>query len=363
MHTPPSIHEITLPSGTLHLTLRRERRPLTDLVEYAVRENPKRGFLFVSRVLGKHIPVNPDTAAWTHDTLAQALPPLTRPHFIGLAETATGLAEGVYQAWARTPGRTGSYQHTTRYLTGEDVLLRFDEPHSHAPAHILHTPEDTARNARELVLVDDEITTGTTLLNLARAWCALHPAVERVVFVCLTSWADPAALQAQLTRPLDLVNLTEGTYAFTPDPAWHPPVTPPVQGRPDVVRPHLAGSRRTASRPLDLPTAQSLGLTPDAHVLVLGTGEHQYPAFALARALAPHTQQVRFSASTRSPVLPGLAMRHKLTFTDNYGDGMPNYLYNVDPDAYSDIIVCHEPGCDVPELLALLGPHARSVIL
>ncbi len=355
---------VTLPSGRLHLTVERELRPLSDLVDYAVRENPKRGFLFVSKVLGKHIPIPPEHAAWTHRALARALPPLTRPHFIGLAETATALAEGVYAEWhASHPAVPGSYQHTTRYLTGEPVLLRFDEPHSHAPAHILHQPDVDLNSVRELVLIDDEITTGTTLTNLAQAWCDLYPHLERIILICLTSWADPASLQARVTPTLHLISLTQGTYQFTPDPRWAPPVTPPVHATSSVSRPHLQQSRRTASRPLHFPDRQALGLTAASHLLVLGTGEHQYPAYALARHLEHQVAQVRFSATTRSPVLPGLAMTRKLTFTDNYGDGMPNYLYNVDPAAYSDIIVVHEPGCDVPELLPLLGPHARSVVL
>ncbi|GGS03738.1 phosphoribosyltransferase domain-containing protein [Deinococcus sedimenti] len=360
----PTEHHVTLPSGTLRLTVERELQPLSDLVKYAVRENPKRGFLFVSTVLGKHIPTLPERAAWTHQALARALPPLTWPHFIGLAETATALAEGVHAEWqALWPDVQSSYQHTTRYLTGEAVLLRFDEPHSHAPAHILHQPDGDVSGVRELVLVDDEITTGTTLTNLARAWCDLYPQVDRIILICLTSWADPAALQARVTPLLHLLSLTQGKYEFTPNPTWPSPVTPPVHGTDGVSRTHLQQSRRTASRPLTLPDMEALGLTGASRLLVLGTGEHQYPAYALARHLQDQVAQVRFSATTRSPVLPGLAMTRKLTFTDNYGDGMPNYLYNVDPDVYSDIIVVHEPGCDVPELLALLGRHARSVIL
>lgn len=360
----PTEHHVILPSGTLHLTVERELRPLSDLVDYAVRENPKRGFLFVSKVLGKHIPIPPARAAWTHQALARALPRLTRPHFIGLAETATALAEGVYAEWqALHPDVPGSYQHTTRYLTGEPVLLRFDEPHSHAPAHILHQPDTDLSSVRDLVLVDDEITTGTTLTNLAQAWCGLYPQVERILLICLTSWAGPEALQARVTPPLQLISLTQGAYQFTPDPAWSSPVTPPVQATSSVIRPHLRQTRRTASRPLNFPDRHHLGLTDASRVLVLGTGEHQYPAYALARHLQDQVGEVYFSATTRSPVLPGLAMTRKLTFTDNYGDGMPNYVYNVDPDGYSDILVVHEPGCDVPDLLSLLGPHARSVIL
>jgi hypothetical protein len=29
-------------------------------------------------------------------------------------------------------------------------------------------------------------------------------------------------------------------------------------------------------------------------------------------------------------------------FTDNYEDGIPNFIYNLDPSAYREIILCHE---------------------
>ncbi|MFC6592767.1 phosphoribosyltransferase domain-containing protein [Deinococcus lacus] len=101
--TPP-VTEVRLPSGTLTLTLEDSAWPLHELLDYAVRRNPKRGFLFVSRVLGKHIPTAPHRAAETHRRLAAALPPLTRPHFIGLAETATALGEGVFREWQAAHG-------------------------------------------------------------------------------------------------------------------------------------------------------------------------------------------------------------------------------------------------------------------
>ncbi|MGZ8935743.1 MAG: phosphoribosyltransferase domain-containing protein, partial [Methylobacter sp.] len=29
-------------------------------------------------------------------------------------------------------------------------------------------------------------------------------------------------------------------------------------------------------------------------------------------------------------------------FEDNYQDNIPNYIYNMDPDDYCEIILCHE---------------------
>ncbi|MFC6619388.1 phosphoribosyltransferase domain-containing protein [Deinococcus radiophilus] len=364
----PETVTVALPSGTLTLDIDRTSRPLPELLDYAVRRNPKRGFLFVSRVLGKHIPIPPSTAAAVHTELAGALPHLQRPHFIGLAETATALGEGVFQAWQASADVSGTFGHTTRYLLNRDVLLRFDEPHSHAPAHILYDPGTQARAAQELVLVDDELSTGTTLQNLAAAWLERCPATRRVVMVSLTDWCPrQEEIRAALGVPVDFISLLDGRFQFAPAPSWQPPQLPPVTGNgadKSALLPSggpRLGSGWTLDPALD---AAGLGLEAGGQVLVLGQGEFQFPAFALARRLEGEGLEVRWSATTRSPILPGLAIRHALEFPDNVSDGIPNYLYNVDPQDYADILVTYEgQAAPHPELLRQLGPHARAVRL
>ena len=46
-------------AGRLRLDIRREELPLEDCLAYATRQNPRRLYLFVSKVLGKHWPVKP----------------------------------------------------------------------------------------------------------------------------------------------------------------------------------------------------------------------------------------------------------------------------------------------------------------
>ena len=362
--TPAGVVPVTLPSGRLELRIDHSLRPLDELLEFAVRRNPRRGFLFVSRVLGKHIPVDPAVAAATHAELAAALPPLSRPHFIGLAETATALGEGVSRAWEALTGQPGTFQHTTRYLTRHSLLLRFDEPHSHAPAHLLYDPGEAARSARELVLVDDELSTGTTLHNLADAWLTRHPHLERVVLVCLTDWSGHhRQTWADFPRPVEVVSLLRGSFRFEANPAWQAPSLPALTGNGQDKTARLPARGARFGTPGE-PVAGVPHTDPGDRLLVLGLGEFQFPAFELARTLAPRVASCHWSATTRSPVLPGLAIRHSLSFTDSVGDGMPNYLYNVDPGAYTRILVGYEGGC-LPDgaLMAQLGPHAQAVKL
>lgn len=74
----------------------------------------------------------------------------------------------------------------------------FEESHSHATSHLL-LPEDrdllasggTGADASVLVLVDDEFSTGNTVLNTIRALHALHPR-ERYVIVALVDMRSAA---------------------------------------------------------------------------------------------------------------------------------------------------------------------------
>ena len=61
-----------------------------DLLGFAERINPKRAFLFVSKVLGRHIPVSPHIMRHAFTDLAKLVPDdLPEPVLvIGMAETA-----------------------------------------------------------------------------------------------------------------------------------------------------------------------------------------------------------------------------------------------------------------------------------
>ena len=53
------VYQKTLSCGRIEVSSEVTDYPLTDLFDIAERRNPKRAFLFVSKVLGRHIPVSP----------------------------------------------------------------------------------------------------------------------------------------------------------------------------------------------------------------------------------------------------------------------------------------------------------------
>ncbi|WP_344588564.1 phosphoribosyltransferase domain-containing protein, partial [Kitasatospora paracochleata] len=172
---------------TDRLDLRLTGSPaLKGLIGLALRENPKRAHLLVSRVLGKHVPQRPavvhgaglDLGRRVRELLGEA--EAARAVVLGYAETATALGHSV------ADGLDAPYLHSTRRpVAGVSPLGGFEEEHSHATSHLL-LPEDPALLAGDgpLVLVDDEFSTGTTVINTVRALHAAHPR-ERYVVVAL----------------------------------------------------------------------------------------------------------------------------------------------------------------------------------
>jgi hypothetical protein len=352
-----ALHTVQLRCGTLHLCIEQAEQPLEALCGFACRRSRKRGFVFLSKVLGKHYPVRPAVMAAVHARLAARLVGLPGPVVvIGLAETATALGQGVFEQWLhRTRRDDALFLHTTRYRLDRPPLLTFEESHSHAPEHLLHEPADAdgrrlLHQAVTLVLVDDELSTGRTLAGLARACRGLSRALAAVHIVCLTDWLGPARrreLAEQIGLPTHCHSLLRGRFVLQADPAFEPGAVPDVAGRPqakDAYLPRISGRRGLrGALPLDAAAllAQA-GVRPGERLLVLGTGEFAYPPFLLARHLEQHGWDVHFQATTRSPLLVGADVTSALEFVDNYHDGMPNYLYNVAGRHYDRILVGYE---------------------
>jgi hypothetical protein len=341
---------IPIQAGRLTVDAQREDLPLETCLTYATRQNPKRLYLFVSKVLGKHWPVRPSAMRDVHVRLAASIADLPGPLLvIGLAETATALGRGVAEEAASRSGRDDLlYLQTTRYRLSRPLAFGFDECHSHAPDHAVYLPDPALqplfRAARTLVLVDDEISTGRTLTELARAYLCLNPGVEQVALVCITNWLSTARrreLAELLDRPVLFPSIIEGSFSFERDSGFPPPVLPSVIASPgrghdgivtDPARTGLIAGRWSQPSPPPYPHGQPL--------VVIGTGEYAYPPFRIALALEEEGNDVRFQSTTRSPILVGDAIASRLEFPDNYGDGIPNYLYNLDPKRLP--VICYE---------------------
>ncbi|WP_030414563.1 phosphoribosyltransferase [Streptomyces sp. NRRL S-1448] len=401
---------------------------LTGLLGLALRRNPKRAHLLVSNVLGKHVPQRPDVVHGAGVGLGRRVRTLlgdeaaARAVVLGYAETATGLGHSVADGLELAP-----YLHSTRRpVEGVAHQAGFEEEHSHATSHLL-LPEDRQLLAGDgpLVLVDDEFSTGRTVLNTISALHARFPRDHYVVvaLVDMRSEADRGRLEefaAELGARVDLVTLAAGGVRLPEDVlargqalvAEHETRTPPEPAAPQSPPGSGDDGRAAAVRvdlgwPAGLPDGGRHGFTP-AHrarleavlpglaarlaphldgarrILVLGNEELMYAPLRLAGALDSHLgadAEVRFSTTTRSPVLavddPGYAIRTRLSFPahDRPADGPgERYAYNVaagsDPARRFDAVVAVvDSHGDRPELhapgglLDRLAAHTDRLLL
>lgn len=346
---------ITMPTGELQLQFTQGHARQDELLGFGARANSKRGFLFVSKILAKHWPVQPTKMLAIHEEMAAQIPALPGPLvFIALAETGVGLGQGVFEAYRRQhPQQACLFIHSTRYPMAGCSLIEFAEPHSHAPRQYLHLPADAALNelfcsARSLVLVDDEASTGNTFINLAQA-CRRHcPALSHVHLATAANFMSAAArarVEASFGLQWSLAALIAGHYEFTPVACDLK--APAAQA--DSRKPSGASSRfgrLGLAQPLAPPHSLALQLSediePGAKVLLLGTGEFMHWPFLLGLCLEQLGHAVWVQSTTRSPILTWGAVQHSLHFDDNYGEGVPNYLYNLAPGLYDEVIICHE---------------------
>lgn len=348
---------IELPTGVMALKVEPGRFQLDDLIGFAARANAKRGFLFLSKVLGKHWPVTPVMMRSIHDELAAQVPAdLPGPVvFIAMAETAIGLGQGVFEAYKDAhPGTAALFLHTSRYHVGDTPIIEFEEAHSHAPRQFLHMPTDARlrellMSARSLVLVDDEASTGNTFLNLTAACRTLNPAIEHVHLATITNFMGQAAndaLSARFGIAVTIGAALSGEYTFTAGVLQQP------AGAAQLFEAHAdrgasavfgrLGTDRFMAAPDVLAERLSAGIKSGQRTIVLGTGEFMHMAFLLGRALEERGVDVVVQSTTRSPILQWGAVGHALTFPDNYGEGVANFIYNVAPGQYDHVFICHE---------------------
>ncbi|MGW2711167.1 phosphoribosyltransferase [Streptomyces sp. NPDC001356] len=392
---------------------------LPALVGLALRRNPKRAHLLVSNVLGKHVPQSPAVVYDHGFRLGRRVAALLGAEagaavVLGYAETATGLGHAVADGLGAVP-----YLHSTRRpVPGVAPAGGFEESHSHATSHLL-LPEDPALLAGEgpLVLVDDEFSTGNTVLNTVRDLHARYPRGRYVVvaLVDMRSDGDTARLQRfaeEIGARVDVIAAASGTVRLpedvlekgqrlvaereavgpggdgaarapggAPQPGpvarvdlrWPPGLpdggrhgfTPAHRARLEAALPAMAGRIRAA-----LPAGAR-------RVLVLGFEELMYAPLRLARELERAADaEVRFSTTTRSPVLavddPGYAIRSRLVFPahDDPADGPgERYAYNVAGAGFDAVVAVVDSAADTPALhapdglLAALAAHVPHVLL
>lgn len=148
------INKLEAPSG-LHSIMTVEHRS----------NNTKRDFLFCNKLQGKHIPVTPSKALDLFDELLYEIAHTLDGYnilVVGFAETATAIGAHIGEYLTSCRFHT---QTTRENCVGVEKLIEFSEEHSHATEQYLYGDRSKLPKFDYVLFVEDEISTGKTILN------------------------------------------------------------------------------------------------------------------------------------------------------------------------------------------------------
>lgn len=386
------------------------------LFQMAARINKKRSFLFVSKVLGKHIPVHPyipllggaalalllheqeggevsekldkvmmglrfpDQAGSVYAYLKSRLLQVhEKTLFIAFAETATALGHAMYDLFEGN----ASFLHTTRERIGEmEPVLQFEEEHSHATAHRCYSVDgEFIKEADAIVLVDDEITTGKTALNIIRELHHTHPCAKYTI-ASLLDWRSEADLKRfddtarELGVSISCISLMSGRVEVHGEPEdgqtealsescsgsaselishdvseWfdHVAYSSWNQLNEKNTSTYLYSTGRFGLRPgecreLDRQVSRCASFLKSQRsgdsTLCMGTGEFMYIPMRIAAEMG---EGIKYQSSTRSPIYPsstpGYAVSSRFSFNSPGDATVQNYFYNISKGQYDELFV------------------------
>ncbi|MBB2479691.1 phosphoribosyltransferase domain-containing protein [Bacillus sp. APMAM] len=382
----------------------------TALFQMAARINKKRSFLFVSKVLGKHLPVNPITSILVSSLLASKymkeilhiedeqftlkrngflesitqfgsnieIKPYKLPQstiFIGFAETATALGHGVFDNF-----QNAFFFHTTREkIENKESIIHFEEEHSHATSHYCYIERNQIENQNPIVFIDDELTTGNTILNIIHAIQSEFPRKSYTVLTLL-DWRNEESidqfrrLESNMGIEIHIVSLISGeievdckdekmkkeTYQHQSD-KFGKIVPIDLSDINTSTSPYYHNS--SASNYLwqtgrfGLYSSENEEFTQYIHsiaqklvpfrsggkTLCLGNGELMYLPMKIAALMG---KEVYFQSTTRSPIFvyrnEDYLIQSKYTFPSPEDHSIQNYFYQIEPHLYSEVFVFFE---------------------
>lgn len=357
-----------------------------QLVRIARRENnKKRNYLVVNRLQGKHIPVRPREALDLFRALAEPLKENyagERLLLIGFAETATAIGA----AAALELG--ADYMQTTReQLSGVDYLY-FSEEHSHATQQKLVKNDIDAiiDKIDRIVFIEDEVTTGKTILNIIDIMEKVYPNKIQFSVASVLNGMDGAALARYAQRGIALFWLVktdhapyaeraeayrgDGKYVVCGRGAMDAAFTAGMQciktdAVMDTRRLVTAGRYAQSCEKLFHEIAGQIDFQDMDKILVLGTEELMYPPLYVAWQLEKQGMEVRFHATTRSPIMAdmkeGYPLHTRYELRSFYDKARTAYIYDL--DRYDGVLVITDAPqdmakagiCSLGEALALCG--------
>lgn len=321
-----------------------------DLVRIARRENNlKRNYLVVNRLQGKHIPVSPSEALNLFKTLGVTLKQEYQDErllLVGFAETATAIGAAIAIML------DCYYIQTTREDLGEAKYLYFSEAHSHATEQKLVRSEldGIIPEVDRIIFIEDEVTTGNTIMNIIKILKKCYPGTTAFSVASVLNGMDEEAqcrYRDNGVRMHYLVKTDHSGYGELADAYQDADDDTRVMAEDDSMftsQCSISGScdarRLIHARELDAACwdlwreiKKEYAITAGQRILVLGTEEFMYPPLFVALQMERCGGNVKFHATTRSPIEiyadHQYPLKERYELCSLYDQERKTYIYNL----------------------------------
>ena len=346
------------------------------MIKVCKRENnKKRNFLVLNDTQCKHFPSSPTKALEMFRELADSLPSVyenSKVICVGFAETATAIGLEV----AKVKGYP--YIHTTREPL-DCKTFNFSEEHSHATsqtlAHVNFNEYD------RVLFIEDEITTGKTILNIIDILSKEFPEIKYGVASILNGM-NVEQMDTYLSRDIsvcylqkvDSVGFSESADKIVVNGDKHVLKEGSDYEGVEIAVVGKMNSRKvidTLDYTMRLTLAcegicsNVIGLPKGSDICVIGTEEFMHPAITLGSYLENKGYNVVSHSTTRSPIEVSLNKGYPLTsrweLPSVYDDTRTTYIYNL--KKYDRVVIVTERGTCVDVLVKALRDVGNTDIL
>lgn len=346
----------------------------SDFVKIAKRENnKKRGYLVVNPLQGKHIPVSPTKALEVFSQLGSLLRQYDREStlLVGFAETATAIGTQI----AIDLGM--DYVQTTREHVEGASYLFFEESHSHAiEQKLVKDGIEKEGKYKQIIFVEDEVTTGNTILSAIDAMEKEWPNKRRYSIASILNGMDEGALARFESRNISVHYLaktdhseyTKVANSYRGDGIYHEERRENFAIECINTFYSVEPRRLTTGQDYQKACEKLWEATKDrvkyGSTLVLGTEECMYPALYIAKKIEKATEStVRCHATTRSPIVVSTEeeypVHERWELTSLYERGRKTFLYDL--TKYAQVLIVTDAESPTEEGVAALGEALQSV--
>lgn len=357
------------------------------LVRICKRENnTKRTYLVMNPMQGKHIAVSPTNALELFKALENVVEEfyddLTNTLFIGFAETATAIGAQVALS------ANAKYIQTTREIIPDVQYLFFSEEHSHATEQKLvkEDIDSVIKKIDRIIFVEDEVTTGNTILNIINVIRKTYPDtnVKFGVASILNGMTDEH-LAKYSDEGIDLHFLVKTDHskysdiaaALTADGDYIVPSNTKADWNNIYEISGYMNSRRLVGADKYLDACNNLwneffekhGENFGKNVLVVGTEEFMYPALFLGSKIEKCGSVVKCHSTTRSPIAVGKSSDYpvhtRYELKSMYDENRTIYLYDI--GSYDEVFVITDSDNISPigenSLYSALSQNNNNIVL